>query len=494
MNNKNLKFNISLNINRWLYLFIAAHLFFWSFVPFLVRDNLPLDSIEGTIWGHQLQWGYDKNPFLNGWLTALATFLGGHSGWLIYFFSQLSVVLCFWAVWQLAKKIVTPIYALVAVMLLELIQYYNFHAIDFNDNTLELGLWGLAIYYFYKACRSNTFLAWFLTGLFVALGMMAKYYTAALIATMLIFYFSQAETRKQLKTLPPYVGVITFIGIVLPHIIWLCFHDFITVTYVFERAKNKPSWTNHFVFPLRFTWELLQAFLPAILLSALFLFGKTSREKPIIINKFDKYFLFLMAFGPYCLTITLSFIFGITLRAGWGMPLLSLWPIILLIYLRPAFSKTKCYVFLATIFTMLFSMLSIYSYSLMASNDPSSANYPGIEIANTIAKQWHDTYHTKLAYVAGSRWVGGNIEFYSSDHPSVFVEWDTRRSPWTNLSDLKKKGAVFVWEITGNEFLPDEIRKQYPRLQKSQILEFSYHRNKYHLDPVKIGIAILPPA
>ena len=44
-------------------------------------------------------------------------------------------------------------YALIALLLLEGIQYFNFHAIDFNDNTLELGLWGLTIYFFYQALR-----------------------------------------------------------------------------------------------------------------------------------------------------------------------------------------------------------------------------------------------------------------------------------------------------------------------------------------------------
>ena len=80
---------------HWFYLFLFVHLIFWTAVPALVRDNLPLDSIEGTIWGHQLQWGYDKNPFLNGWLTALAAYIGGQSGWMIYLFSQLSVCICF---------------------------------------------------------------------------------------------------------------------------------------------------------------------------------------------------------------------------------------------------------------------------------------------------------------------------------------------------------------------------------------------------------------
>src|SRR5260221_13329021 len=105
-------------IEYFLYLFIGIHLLLWTLIPILIRYNLPLDSIEGSLWGHQLEWGYDKNPFLNGWLTALAIYLGGTSGWVVYLFSQLSVALCLLAVWQIAKNILSPVYALLAVMLL----------------------------------------------------------------------------------------------------------------------------------------------------------------------------------------------------------------------------------------------------------------------------------------------------------------------------------------------------------------------------------------
>ena len=85
----------STEANYWFLLFIFIHVMAWTLAPTLVRFNLPMDSIEGATWGHQLEWGYDKNPFLNGWLTALAVFIGGKSGWTVYLFSQLSVALGF---------------------------------------------------------------------------------------------------------------------------------------------------------------------------------------------------------------------------------------------------------------------------------------------------------------------------------------------------------------------------------------------------------------
>jgi len=477
---------------RWFYIFLLIHLLCWTLGPALIRYNLPLDAIEGTIWGNQLEWGYDKNPYLNGWLTALANHLCS-SDWIIYFFSQLSVVACFWAVWQLAKKMLNPMYALVAVLLLEGIQYYNFHAIDFNDNTLELGLWALAAYAFYQALKNNQSHAWILTGLWCGLGLMAKYYTLALLVGMFLLFVSDKNYRRYLTSLPPYLGLLTFVIVILPHVVWLFFHHFITVTYVFARASSPPSWTNHFFFATQFAWQQFEAFLPGLILFLLLLLGKKPRRtfSPLLKNE-DRLFLLFVGVGPFLLTLGLSILGGVNLRAGWGMPLLSLWGILLTAWVQPRLSPQKLHAFMMAIFCTMSLLVGGYClYPIY--NAATSANYPGQTIAATITKAWHDQFHTKLDYVAGSRWVGGNIEFYSSDHPSVFIEWNPQHAPWINHHAINEKGAVFIWEISSHESLPSEVQKQFPRLGKPIVLEFAWQRSTHETTPVKIGMAILPP-
>ncbi len=481
--------------DRFFYLFICIHLIAWTLAPAIVRYNLPLDSIEGTIWGHQLEWGYDKNPFLNGWLTALATYIDGHQDWMVYLFSQLSVVICFWVVWRLAKTMLSPAYALISVMLLEGIQYFNFHSIDFNDNTLELSLWALTIYFFYHALRKPTTLLWILTGVFAGLGMMAKYYTLALIAALALFLFMRAENRKQLTTLPPYVGLLAFIAVITPHTIWLFFHDFITVRYVFERTDSTPSWTNHFFFPAQFAWQQWEVFIPAIVLYIVLLLGKRPAlsKQETKISAFDRSFLFYASVMPFLLTLILSLVLGIKLRAGWGMPLLSFWGLLLVALLPPYLTKAKIYRFLSVTYIFMAVLLTGYTISLVHSKDTSSANFPGREIATTITKLWHDTYHTDLAYVAGSRWISGNISFYSKDSPAVFIRWDKLLSPWIEVKKMQEKGAVFVWDESNDESLPKEVKNQFANLSKTQTLTFNWYRNKHDLAPIKLGIAFLPP-
>jgi 4-amino-4-deoxy-L-arabinose transferase-like glycosyltransferase len=482
-------------LDRWLYLFIFIHVTVWTFTPFLTRYTLPMDAMEGTIWGRQFELGYDKNPFLNGWLTAIAVQLGGTSGWTVYLFSQLSVAICFWAIWELGKKMLPPIYALLAVLLLEGIQYYNVHAIDFNDNTLELGLWALTALFFYQALCKQSWRDWIFTGVFAGLGMMTKYYTAMLLLPMALLLIINPECRQNFKKPQTYAGLLVFVAIITPHVVWLFFHDFVTVHYALERVSSEPSWLNHFNYSALFAWQQLEAFAPPILLALLLLIGKRPflSNPRVQISPFNKQFLFYVGVGPFLLTVLLSAITGIRLRAGWGEPLLSLWGIILIAWLQPRITPRRFYRFAAFFLTLLGITLISYATALIRADEPSSANFPGRVIATAMTDEWHQTYHTKLPFVAGSRWLAGNIAFYSADKPAVYINWDEKLSPWIDENKLKNSGAIFVWEVSeDNQAQPAEIKARFKNLGAIQIKHFSWLRN-LQSKPVEISVAFLPP-
>ncbi len=458
-----------------------------------------MDAMEGTTWGHQLLLGYDKNPFLNAWLTRLALFLNDGSVWTIYLFSQLSVAICFWATFSLGKKILPPIYALIGVLLLESIQYYNLHAIDFNDNTLELALWSLTILFFYQASLKNKLSDWLLTGLFAGLGMMAKYYTAMLLIPMGLFLLMNSIARQQLKHLKIYAGLLVFIAIILPHTIWLFFHDFITIHYAIGRVSNAPALLNpllnHLQSPLRFTWQQFEVLLPALFLFAILLLNK----KPALttlppLNNFDKTFLFWVGAGPFLLTVLLSVFFGMKLRAGWGQPLFSLWGIILIRTFTPRLSREGLISFLGLLAALSIVMMSVYSIALIRAKEHSSANFPGQIIARELTQQWEKKYHTPLGFVAGPRWIAGNIAFYSHDHPDVYIDWDNKISSWIHENELRKTGAIFVWDPTeAIQISEKDIRARFPELGEVNIMHFFWMRNN-KMKPIEIKVAFLPPS
>ena len=140
--------------------------------------------------------------------------------------------------------------------------------------------------------------------------------------------------------------------------------------------------------------------------------------------------------------------------------------------------------------------VTIYSVNLLRANTVSTAIFPGKTIAAFVEKKWENQYHTPLKFVAGGRWLAGNIALYSKDHPEVYIDWQSNVSPWIDEKKLKQQGGVFVWDLTTlnrrKELSYDEIKTRFPELLPAETYYFPWQRNSL-LKPAEIKIAFLPP-
>ena len=69
------------------------------------------------------------------------------------------------------------IYALISILLLEGIYFYNFTTPEFNVNICQIPFWSLTIYYAWQSFKNEKINNWMLLGLFAALGFLSKYLT-----------------------------------------------------------------------------------------------------------------------------------------------------------------------------------------------------------------------------------------------------------------------------------------------------------------------------
>ena len=91
-----------------------------------------------------------------------------------------------------------------------------------------------------------------------------------------------------------------------------------------------------------------------------------------------------------------------------------------------------------------------------------ATDFPGRQLADIVTRQWHEKFGTPLLYVGGAdfgssgigEFPANNVAVYSSDRPHVIVHGDPRLSPWIDVTDVKRHGAVFVWQ---QHPLPDAI-------------------------------------
>lgn len=510
---------------KYFWWFVLVHCTLWMIIPAVMRYALPHDTIEGAMWGQHLEWGYDKNPWMNAWLTRLGWEIGGTSGIGIYAISSFFVGLSFWSVWKLAGKILSPLSALISVFLLEACINYTLVPQGFNDNVIELGLWPLMFLCFYNALYNDKnnppIKYWIFTGLIAGLAMMAKYYTGVPLVIMALYLLTRKEGRISFRSSGLYLGALVFVLVILPNVIWLFQHDFMTIKYAFNRADNLQHdfWILHLYYPFDFAYTQLLDFLLAIIL-LVYLSASSSRSSAVMPakdldpanklwndNRSAKAYILFMALGPFVLTIILAMLFGWHLYNEWGVPLVALWGLLLILIFKPEISEKKFKKFMMIIYIIMFLWMIGYIAGLFInSKHKHSDNYPAKEIAHYVTTQWQEKYHKPLKYVAGSRYVGGYIAFYSHDHPSVYVEWNQQFSPWINLAEMKKYGAVFIqdnyygttvfgkhpYTNNGKEF-PAEVLKQYPDLMILPVKYFNWKRGNKHDDPIPVLIGFLPP-
>ena len=92
----------SKNINNIFYIFVTAHLIFWTLIPSLTNHNLPLDTIEALAWGSNLEWGFSKHPPGSAFFTQIFFIIFGAQDWAYYLLSQICVIISFIAVFKLS--------------------------------------------------------------------------------------------------------------------------------------------------------------------------------------------------------------------------------------------------------------------------------------------------------------------------------------------------------------------------------------------------------
>ncbi|MGH6883125.1 MAG: hypothetical protein ACREFM_19540, partial [Hypericibacter sp.] len=74
------------------------------------------------------------------------------------------------------------------------------------------------------------------------------------------------------------------------------------------------------------------------------------------------------------------------------------------------------------------------------------ADFPARLLADAVTEGWRRRVGAPLAYVIGNKWVAGNVSFFSTDHPLVLRDGSPEGSPWIDMADLRRRGAVVVWE------------------------------------------------
>src|ERR1700733_3867676 len=160
----------------------------WTLYGTVARSSQDLhpDMAELISWSRDLSFGYLKHPPLAAWLVRLWFSVFPLADWSYYLLAMLMPAIALWIVWRLASDYLALEKRIVAVALLTLIPFYNFHALKFNANTVLLPAWAATTFCFLRSYETRSALYSALSGVGAAACMLGKYWSVFLIAGLII--------------------------------------------------------------------------------------------------------------------------------------------------------------------------------------------------------------------------------------------------------------------------------------------------------------------
>ena len=196
--------------------FLALHFAVWTALPSLLYANLPLDLIEALTYGREWPLGSDKLPPLPWWLVEIMYRSFGVDA-AYYALAQAAVCIAFALVFVTARPLVGATGALVAVLIVDGMHYFQYTAVKFNHDVIQLPFWALAGYSFHAALKRGRLGHWLLLGVAFGGALWAKYFVVMLAAPFALFLLFDRQARRALATPGPWLALGVALLIALPH-------------------------------------------------------------------------------------------------------------------------------------------------------------------------------------------------------------------------------------------------------------------------------------
>ena len=417
--------NNNKNIENIFYIFVTTHLIFWTLIPSLTNQNLPLDTIEALAWGSNLDWGFNKHPPMSAFFPEVFFQIFGSQDWAYYLLSQIFVVISFYYVFKFSKEFLNnDLLGLISVLLIEAIYFYNFTSPEFNVNVCQLPFWSLTVYFSWKIYTSKEikFTDCFLVGLFAAIGFLSKYlFLYLLVSIDLLFIYLIFIKRERKFDFKYLITLEVFLIVLVPHLIWLNNNEFITITYGLARTGlEQSSLIDHIKFPLLLLIKQIGILIPFLIL--VWLLIKKIKFK---FDLKDKRLLFLLAINilPILLMFLTSVVTGSKIRTMWMTPFYLFFGTLFVYLFQTQINIKKLKPFMIGFIFLFFLSPILYAY-VSISKDDKRTDYPGREIAIKTQYAWDQQFKSKINVVYGNEWNAGNLSYHLKSRPvwEGFVE------------------------------------------------------------------------
>ncbi len=441
----------------------------WTLMPALFYVAPPGGVPLLLAIGHEFVLGSYLGPPLSFWLGELAYRIAGAFG--LYALAQICIVVAYWAVFALGRRIVGTRHAVLAVLLMVGIAAFTVPSPDFGPAVLAAPLWALALLHYWRALGEGERGYWFLLALDLGLLLLASYAGLILIALMLAFTLVSTRGRAALAIPEPYIALLPFAVVVFPHLAWLKGASDLVLSGLAEKDAAADALSAGL-------WLFIALVASHLGLGLLVIFasgwprGRREHGPEIDRNPVEplaRLFVFFFALMPAACAIAVAFASG---RLG---PLDRVAPLVVLSGLAvvvAAGDRVSLYRERTVSFTWLgllvappvFIMLGIVALPWITSVDL-KVSQPAKAEGRFFADNFQRRFGKRLDYVTGDAQLAPLIALGAPSRPHVYFDWAPQRSPWASAADIRTRGGLLVWPATDNtRMVPMDLKAQFPTM------------------------------
>jgi 4-amino-4-deoxy-L-arabinose transferase-like glycosyltransferase len=434
-------------------IFCLAFVVIWTSFQIISYATVDLhpDLVEVYGWGLHPSLGYYKHPPLAGLAAGVWFLIFPATDWSFHLLAMCNSAVALFATYLIARRYLDGDKRIVAVLLLLLTPFYQFHGQRFSTNQTLISTWPIATYCFIRAFdtfeRPGKGLMWAgLAGLTAALAVLGKYYSVFLIVGFLAAVLVHPRGRAYLRSWSPWLAAAVGGVVLAPHVIWLFTSGFGPFDYALA-LHARASLAETLSADARYLAGSV-AYV-AVLLLVYWLATRPDRSavREIIWPADpDGRMLVTLLAVPLLLPAVVAPFIGAVLTSLWTMPAWFLLPIVLLrppavILRRGAAVKVA-----ATV--LVISIAVLIAAPVLAWRNLVEGTKEGREFYALVAKeagaQWHMMTGKPLTIVMGDPYLALATTFYAADHPDSVPNFVPKSAPWVTRDRLDREGFVAI--------------------------------------------------
>ena len=472
----------------------------WALVPALFYAAPPGEVPLVLAVGHEWLPGSPYGPPLAYWLAETAFTLGGIVG--LYVLSQLCVVITYWAVFALGRRVVGTAHAAMAVLLMAGISLFTVPTVNFGPSVLAMPLTASTLLFGYRALAENWRGDWLALGIALGLLLLTTYAGLILLALMTIFVAATAQGRSQLRSIGPWAAIAIMVLINFPHLYWLEQSGFSPLPIL----RDLPG----LLFgdrPLRGGINLLMllAFSHAglivlVLVAGGFLAGPNAiapAVERVPIEPFARRFIYFFALAPAIVATVLAVFLGQRSPVGGAAPLVVLSGLAIIV---AAGDRIRLY--RQRISALVWLGLLVVPPAVIVAATVTLPWTAAVDLevskpANAMGQFFTETFRRRtgkpLAIVIGDARTAGLVALASPDRPSVYLDGSPELAPWMSDEIVRQKGGIVLWnanDVGGTP--PAALRARFPEMVAE--VPRSFDRSvQGRLPLLRIGWAVIRP-